>query len=242
MIKAFANKASRAKSIATGANAAKLTGPALTATAVGVAGTAAVKQPAAQEIKKNLGYGPDTSLIRAPVSSMAMKEASPPGQSYDGSDMINPTSVSIGAASAIGGGLGAAAIPTGGSSPKPTFDVSGRPTSPASFMKKSGKAAVNTGMSFFGSKSWMRTLGGVAGAAAGASLAGRFVDRLARKVVRTGTPEDRQLPDPTQPTASSTRTGTTSRGVASQARSGGGPTGSMVLDLHKTGGTGGVMT
>jgi len=239
----LAGTASRAKSVLTGAGASKLTTSGLTAAATGAAGAALVKSPAAEEIKTNLGYGPDTSLIRAPTTGMAMDEASPPGKNYGGNSMMTETTAAVGGAAFAGGAAGASlGVPSGGKAPKPTFRVSGGPGSPAAAAKKAGKMGFNAGSRFFGSPATMKTIGGVAGAAAGASLAGRAVDRLARKVVRTGTPKDRQLPDPTQPTRSSTRTGTTSRGVSSRARSGGGPTGSMVLDLHKTGGSGGVMT
>jgi hypothetical protein len=237
-------KAGKATSIVTGADATKLTSAGLTAAATGAGAAALVKSPAAQEIKSTLGYGPNTSLIRAPIGQEAREDAAPPGKNYgqEGSFM-NKTSGALLGGAAAGSVLGASiGVPMGGQRPKPTFQISGRPSSPAAAAKKFGKGAANVGVSTFGNPGFLRTLGGVAGGTAGAALVGRSVDRLARKVVRTGTPADRQLPDPTQPKRSRTRTGTTSPSVANQARSQGAPTGSMVLDLHKTGGSGGVMT
>lgn len=250
----FMKKASRAKSIAMGsAGASKLTSSALTATAVGVAGTAAVSSPASQEIKTALGYGPDTSLIRTTVGEAARSHAAPPGKDYGGGSAVGPTTGAIAGAGVVGGVAGGLAVPSGGTAPKPTFQVGANidnaaqatkaaARNPGRAMRAAGKMGVNATTGFFGRSSTLKGLGGAAGAAAGMALAGRAVDRLARKVVRTGTPHDNKLPDPTQPKASSTRTPTTARGVSRTARATGGPTGSMVLDLHKTGGSGGVMT
>jgi len=238
-------------------SAGKITEGLLAASAVGVAGAALVKTPASNQIKQQMGFGENTSMVGGAVTSAGISAASPAGQDYmPGSDFGGPTGTFMGMAAggAAGGAVAGAKIfgGPGGAQGQPFKPSSGTPKTLNSKMlggaKKYGKHGVNFGMKTASSGWFLKGIGVTAGAAAGASLVGDMVDRVARGVVKTGTPATRRLPSPKKSSKSAQRTSPTTGGVARNAGRGPGArgsptmTGSTVLALHKTGGSGGVLT
>lgn len=90
-----------------------------------------------------------------------------------------------------------------------------------------------------------RTAAGVTGMAMGAELMDRLLSGIANKVVGAGTPQSRRQAGPRERTAQK-KTGSPNSSRMAEYGGGGAnmpqPSGSMVLDLHRSGGRGAVLT
>lgn len=96
------------------------------------------------------------------------------------------------------------------------------------------------------SRGLMKFGGAMVGASMAVGLGERMLSGLANKVAASGTPQSRQQRDPREQTAQ-TKSGSANPSRMSEYGGGGGagmsqPTGSMVLDLHRSGGKGAVLT